>query len=129
MWDGIHSVVGKMGLFMCRIASLLFTEAQRKHVRQRAQFQQHRDVSSNTFFSQGKTPKENHAILKEILGENAPSYATVKNCVNQFKRRDFSTCFAPRPGRHETVTTPAITFQIHELILEDRRISAQSIVE
>ena len=74
-------------------------------------------------------PKEIHAILTETLGENAPSYATVKNCVAQFKRGDFSTCDASRPGRPKTVTTPEIIDQIHELILEDRRISAKSIAE
>ena len=47
----------------------------------------------------------------------------------QFKRSDFSTCDAPRPGRPKTVTTPEIIDQIHELILEDRRISAKSIAE
>jgi hypothetical protein len=44
----------------------------------------------------------------------------------QFKRGDFSTCVAPRPGRPKTVTNPEITNQIHELILEDRRILAKS---
>jgi len=43
------------------------------------------------FFLQGKAPKEIHAILTETLGEHAPSYATVKNWVVQFKRGDFST--------------------------------------
>ena len=43
---------------------------------------------------QGKTTKEIHAILKETLGEHAPSYATVKNRVARFKRGDFSTCDA-----------------------------------
>jgi len=47
----------------------------------------------------------------------------------QFNRGDFSTCYAPRPGRPKTVTTPEIIDQIHELILEDRRISAKSIAE
>ena len=47
----------------------------------------------------------------------------------QFKRGDFSTCDAPRPGRPKTVTTPEINDQIHELILEDHQISAKSIVE
>jgi len=42
---------------------------------------------------------------------------------------DFSICFAPRPGRPKTVTTPEIIDQIHELILEDRPISAKSIAE
>jgi len=81
------------------------------------------------FFLQGKAPKEIHAILIETLGEHAPSYATVKNWVAQFKRGDFSTCDASRPGRPKTVTTPEIVDQIHELILEDRRISAKSIAE
>jgi len=49
--------------------------------------------------------------------------------VAQFKRGDFSTCDTPRPGRPKTVTTPEIIDQIHELILEDRRISAKSIAE
>jgi len=48
---------------------------------------------------QDKAPKEIHAILTEALGEHAPSYATVKNWVVQFKRDDFSTCDAPCPGR------------------------------
>ena len=56
-------------------------------------------------------------------------YTTVKNWVTQFKRGDFSTCDASRPGRPKTVTTPKITDQIHELTLEDRRISSKSIAE
>jgi len=103
----------------------LVTEAERKHVRRRARFQQHRDANCHQifFFLQGKAPKEIHAILKETLGEYAPSYATVKYWVAQFNRGDFSTCVAPHPGRNKTVTAPEITDQIHELILEDRRVS------
>jgi len=81
------------------------------------------------FFLKGKAPKEIHTILIETLGEHAPSYATVKNRVAQFKRGDFSTCGAPRPGRPKTVTIPEIIDQIHELILEDRRISFNTIAE
>ena len=77
------------------------------------------------FFLQGKAPKEIHAILTETLEEHAPSYATVKNWVAQFKYGDFSTC----DGRPKTVTTPEIIDQIHKLILEDYRISAKSIAE
>jgi len=51
------------------------------------------------FILQGKAPKEIHAILTETLGEDAPSYATVKHWMAQFKCRDFYTCVAPRPGR------------------------------
>ena len=84
--------------------SFLVTEAERKHVRRRARFQQHGDASCHQvffFFLKGKAPKEIHAILRETLGEHAPSHATVKNWVAQFKRGDFSTCDAPSPGRHK----------------------------
>jgi len=49
--------------------------------------------------------------------------------VAKFKRGDFFTCDALRPGRPKTVTTPEIIDQIHELILEDRRVSAKSIAD
>jgi len=109
---------------MCRIASLfLLRQATRdfNNIETRAVIR--------FFFLQGKAPKEIHAILRETLGEHAPSYATVKNWVAQFKRGDSSTCVASRPGRPKTVTTPEIIVQIHELILEDGRISAQSRAE
>ena len=88
-----------------------------------------RELSSGFFFLQGKAPKEIHAILTETLREHAPSYTTIKNWVAQFKRGDFSTCDAPRPGRHKTVPTPEIIHQSHEPILEKRRIPAKSIAE
>ena len=49
--------------------------------------------------------------------------------MTQFKRGDFSTCDAPRPGRPKTVTIPEIIDQTQELILEGRQISAKSIAE
>jgi len=108
----------------------LLTEVERKHVRRRARFQQHGDASCHqVLFPARQGAKEIHAILIETLGEHAPSYATVKNWVAQFKRGDFFTCDAPRPGRPKTVNIPDIISQIHELILEDRWISAKSIAE
>jgi len=70
--------------------SFLVTEAERKHVRRRARFQQHGDASCyQVFFLQGKAPKEIHAILIETLGKHTPSFATVKNWVAQVKRVRF----------------------------------------
>ena len=114
---------------MLNCKSFLVTEAERKHVRRRARLQQHRDASCHqvSFFLQGNVLKEIHAILTETLGEHAPSYATFKNWVAQFKHGDFSTCDAPRPGQPKTVTTLEIID--HELILEDCQISAKSIAE
>ena len=71
--------------------TFLVTEAERKHVRRRARFQQHRDASSHQIFFSlpGKAPKEIHAILEETLGEHTPSYATVKNWVARYKEMIF----------------------------------------
>jgi TPP-dependent 2-oxoacid decarboxylase len=92
----------------------LVTEAERKHVRQHTRFQQHGDVSCHqvSIFLQGKAPKKIHAILTETLGEHAPSYATVKNWVAQFKRDDFSICDAPRSGRPKIVNTARLLIQL-----------------
>ena len=111
--------------------SFLVTEAERKHVRRRARYQQHGDASRHRvfFFLQGTPPKKIHAILTETLGEYSPSFATVKHWVARYKRGDYSTCDAPRPGRPKTVTIPEIIDQIHELILDDCRILAKSIAE
>jgi len=88
-----------------------------------------RELSSSFIFLQGKVLKVIHAILTETLREHAPLHATVKNWVTQFKHCDISTCDVPHPGRPKTVTTLEIINQIHELIMEDRRISAKSIAE
>ena len=113
---------------MCRIASIFLLQSLKGRMLGAISTTWRREMSS-FFFLQGKAPKEIHAILTETLGEHAPSYATVKNWVAQFKRGDFSTCDAPCPGRNKRVTTPEIIDQIHELILEHRRISAKSIDE
>ena len=106
--------------------SFLVTEAERKHVRRRARFQQHRDTSCHQdFFFPARQGAEGNSRHSEY----GPSYAIVKNWVAQFKRGDFSTCDASRPGRPKTVTTPEIIDTIHGLISEDRRISAKSIAE
>ena len=113
---------------MCRIASLFLLQRLKGSMSGDARdFNniQTRAVIRFFFPLQGKAPKEIHAILIETLGE----HATVKNWLAQLKRGDFSTCDAPRPGRPETVTTPEIIDQIHELIMEDRRFSAKSIAE
>jgi len=116
---------------MCRIASLFLLQRLKGSMTGDARDFNNIETRAviKFFFLQGKASKEIHAILIETLGEHAPSYATVKNWVAQVKRGDFSTCDAPRPGRHKIVTTPEIINQIHELVLEDRRISTKSIAE
>ena len=129
--DGIDSVDGKICVSVCRIASFFLLLRLKGSMSGDARDFNNMETRAvvKFFYLQGKAPKEIHAILIETLGDHALSYATVTNWVAQFKRGDFSTCDAPRPGRPKTVTTPDIIGQIHELILEDRRISAKSIAE
>ena len=113
---------------MCRIASLFLLQRLKESLSGDARDfnnMETRAVIKFFFFLQSKAKKEMNAILTKTLREHSPSYATVKIWVAQFKRGDFSTC----PGRPKTLTTPEIIDQIHELILEDRRISAKSITE
>jgi len=118
---------------MCRIASLFLLQRLKVSMSGDARDFNNIDtralIKSHSPLLQGKAPKKIHAILKETLGEHAPSYTTVKNWVAQFKRGDFSTYDAPRPGRPKKVTTPEIIDPIHKLMLEDHRISAKSIAE
>jgi len=102
--------------------SFLVTETERKHVRRR-------ELSSSFFPPTRQAAEGNLRHSDRNIRGTSPSYATVKNWVAQFKRGDFSTCDASRPGRPKTVTAPEIIDQIHELILEDRWISAKSIAE
>jgi len=81
---------------MCRIASLFLLQRLKRSMSGDARDSNNMESRAviSFFFLQGKAPKEIHAILKETLGEHAPSYATVKNWVARFKRDDFSTCDA-----------------------------------
>ena len=85
---------------MCRIASLFLLQRPKGSMSGDAHDFNNIETQAviKFFFLRGKALKEIHAILKETLGEHAPSYTTVKNWVVQFKHGDISTCDAPCPG-------------------------------
>jgi len=77
---------------MCRIASLFLLHRLKGSMSGDAHDFNNIETQAviKFFFLQGKMPKEIHASLTETLEEHVPSYATVKNCMAQFKRCDFS---------------------------------------
>jgi len=85
---------------MCRIASLFLSQWLKESMSGDARNFNNIETRAviTFFFLQGKATKEIHAILTKTLGEHAPSYATIKNWVAQFKRGDFSTWDAPCLG-------------------------------
>ena len=114
---------------MCRIASLLLLQRLKGSMSGDASdFNNIETRAVIKFFLPARKGAEGNSRHSE---RNIRGICTMvcyrQNWVAHFKRGDFSTCDAPHPWRLKTVTTPEIIDQIHELILEDRRISAKSI--
>jgi len=84
---------------MCRISSLFLLQRLKGRTSGDGHDFNNIDTSCHQvfFFSLRQGAKGNSRQI-DTLGEHVPSYATVKNWVAQFKRGDFSTCDAPRPG-------------------------------
>jgi len=110
---------------MCRIASLFLLQRQKRSMSGDARdFNNIETRAVITFFSPARQSAEGNSHHSD---RNVREAWTIV-CHRQ-KHGNFSTCDAPRPGLPKTVTTSKIIDQFHELILEDRRISAKSIVE
>ena len=75
----------------------------------------------------GLIPKHIHNDMVVTLGKNAPSYATVKRWVAEFKRGRQSLENDPRPGRDVTVATPEMVNKVHDIVMTDRRVTERYI--
>lgn len=80
-------------------------------------------------FLQGKSAKDIHGDMLQTLGDQCPSYSTVKNWVAKFKTGHFSTNDEEHPGRPRVVVVPEIVDAVHKLIPENHRISAKAIAD
>lgn len=80
-------------------------------------------------FLKGLSGKEIFADMIETLGDQCPSYATIKNWVAEYKRGRSDVKDEHRPGRPISVTTPENIDSVHDMILENRRIGIKSIAE
>lgn len=77
----------------------------------------------------GKNAKEIHEHMQHTLGDRAPSKSTVKKWVRNFKCGHMSTETSPRSGRPKEVTIPEFINSVHTMIINDRRITIQHIVD
>ena len=80
-------------------------------------------------FKNGLAVQEIHKDMVNVLGESAPSYATVKNWVAEFKRGRTSLEDEPREGRPKTASTLEKIEKIYEIVTEDPSLTTREIAD
>jgi histone-lysine N-methyltransferase SETMAR len=80
-------------------------------------------------FKEGQSPAEIKKRLDDVYGDCAPSYATVKNWVKEFRLGRESVEDVPHEGRPVEVLTPETINLIEQEALSDRRLKIREIAE
>jgi len=75
----------------------------------------------------GLSPTQIHADMVSTLGDDAPSFSTVKKWAAEFKRGRESLEDDPRPGRPSTATIPENITRVHDMVMADRRLTTRHI--
>jgi transposase len=81
------------------------------------------------FVKEGLTPNEIHSKFINVNGDSSPLFSTIKKWAAKFKRGRTRLEDDPREGRPKSATTPEITKQVHDMILDDRRTKVHEIAE
>ena len=71
----------------------------------------------------GLTTKEIYADMVSTLGDDAPALSSVKKWAAEFKRGRESLEDDPKLGRPSTATTPKNIDHIHQMVMNDRRLT------
>jgi histone-lysine N-methyltransferase SETMAR len=81
-----------------------------------------------TFFvKEGLTPNGIHSKFLKVYGDTS-SFSTIQKWAAEFKRGRTSLEDDPREGRPKSATTEIIE-QVHDIVLDDRRIKVREIGE
>ena len=89
---------------------------------------EYRDVIKYLFLK-GNTPTQIKDELDAVYGDSAPSFTTVKFWAAEFKRGRTNLGDDERSGRPKTATTDDNIAQVHQMVLDDRRIKVREIAE
>jgi histone-lysine N-methyltransferase SETMAR len=81
------------------------------------------------FVKEGLTPNEIYSKLIKVYGASSPSFSTIKKWAAEFKHGRTTLEDDPRKGRAKSATTPEIIEQVHDMVLDDRRMKVREIVE
>jgi transposase len=74
------------------------------------------------FVKEGLTPNEIHSKFIKVYGDSSPSFSTIKKLAAEFKHGRTSLEVDPHEGRPKSATTPEIIEQLHDMVLDDRRM-------
>ena len=80
-------------------------------------------------YLKGKTGKEIHGELADVIGSSAPSYTQVKFWVGEFKRGRTSLEDEARSGRPLDATEEEMCKKVRDLVYSDRRIQVEEIAQ
>ena len=78
---------------------------------------------------EGENANNIHKRLSNVYGKFSPSYSTVASWVSEFKRGRKDLNDEPRPGRPVSQSTAENVDKVHQLVLENRKISIECIVQ
>jgi histone-lysine N-methyltransferase SETMAR len=81
------------------------------------------------FVKEGLTPNEIYSKFIKFYGDFSPSFSTTKKWAAEYKRGRTSLEDDPREGRPKSATTPEIFEQVHDMLLDDRRMKMREIAE
>jgi len=81
------------------------------------------------FVKEGLKPKEIYSKFIKVYWDSSPSFSTIKKWAAEFKRGRTSLEDDPREGRPKSATTPEIIEQVHDMVLDDRRMKVREISE
>jgi transposase len=81
------------------------------------------------FVKEGLTPNEIHSKFINVYGDTSPSFSTIKKWAAEFKHGRTSLEGDPRKGHPKSATTPEIIEQVHNMVLDDRRMKVRKIAE
>jgi len=81
------------------------------------------------FVKEGSTPNEIHSKFINFYGDSSPLFSTITKWAAEFKRGRTSLEDDPREGRPKSATTSKFMEQVHDMVLDDRRMKVREIAE
>ncbi|XP_014785636.1 protein GVQW3-like [Octopus bimaculoides] len=81
------------------------------------------------FYLKSRIPKETFNEMKEVYGDDLPSYEVVKRWYRQFKCGRISVKTAPNPGRPYSTSDDDTIHKVGSTFLKDHRITIRQLAQ